>query len=375
MKSFFAPPERASDKDLKKGIEAVGDNPVFTSLMSLSNGAFAILNMQRQLLALNKNYLEAIGIENPEMALGLRPGEAIRCVHATDNEGGCGTSKHCATCGAAIAIVSAQELQHPVEQKCCLEMKFNGSSADRFFSVRAQKHEVDGEKFILLYLQDITRQQNFAAMEKLFLHDMGNIVGGLVGASELMEPGAADAEDLMADVKILSLRLANEINLQRALLQSDFSSFAPQYSDVLPSEILKNMETLFANHPVAKGKMLSIWHCGCDDAIETDYNLLLRIVENMVKNAMEATTEGQEVRLRYQCGDDAASFEVWNREFIPEKKALRIFQRNYSSKEGLGHGLGTFCMKLFGEQVLGGSVDFNTSESEGTTFRIVLAKR
>ena len=52
--------------------------------------------------------------------------------------------------------------------------------------------------------------------------------------------------------------------------------------------------------------------------------------------------------------------------------ALRIFKRNFTTKEQLGHGLGTYSMKFFGEKVLGGLVDFTTSETAGTTFRLTL---
>jgi len=34
--------------------------------------------------------------------------------------------------------------------------------------------------------------------------------------------------------------------------------------------------------------------------------------------------------------------------------------------------LGTYSMKILGEQSLGGTVDFTTSETEGTTFFIIL---
>ena len=47
----------------------------------------------------------------------------------------------------------------------------------------------------------------------------------------------------------------------------------------------------------------------------------------------------------------------------------RIFQRNFSTKEQDGRGIGTFSMKLFGEKILGGQVSFTTSKTGGTTFK------
>ena len=51
----------------------------------------------------------------------------------------------------------------------------------------------------------------------------------------------------------------------------------------------------------------------------------------------------------------------------------RIFQRSFSTKGSPGRGLGTYAMKLFGESVLGGQVDFETG-AEGTTFWIRVAR-
>ena len=66
-------------------------------------------------------------------------------------------------------------------------------------------------------------------------------------------------------------------------------------------------------------------------------------------------------------------FQVHNRGEIPEGHRSRIFQRSFSTKGSAGRGLGTYAMKLFGESVLGGQVDFETSV-EGTTFWIRLAR-
>jgi sensor histidine kinase regulating citrate/malate metabolism len=66
------------------------------------------------------------------------------------------------------------------------------------------------------------------------------------------------------------------------------------------------------------------------------------------------------------------TFNVWNHKEIPEKMRLRIFQRNYTTKEGEGHGQGTYAMKVFGENFLGGRVEFETSDKSGTVFRFIL---
>ena len=69
------------------------------------------------------------------------------------------------------------------------------------------------------------------------------------------------------------------------------------------------------------------------------------------------------------------SFCVWNAQAIPQKFAIRIFQRNFSTKEQAGRGIGTYSMKLFGEKFLGGRVSFTSSPKKGTVFRLTLTDK
>jgi sensor histidine kinase regulating citrate/malate metabolism len=92
----------------------------------------------------------------------------------------------------------------------------------------------------------------------------------------------------------------------------------------------------------------------------------------MVKNALEATTIGEEVRVWYENRGGQPCFFVHNPGRIPEQIALQIFKRSFSTKGEPGRGLGTYSMKLFGEQSLGGKVNFTTDDKEGTCFYIVL---
>lgn len=93
----------------------------------------------------------------------------------------------------------------------------------------------------------------------------------------------------------------------------------------------------------------------------------------MVTNALEATSNDGTVKVWAEKQDAShLSFCVWNHKPIPQDIAPRIFQRNFSTKQGAGRGIGTYSMKLFGEQILGGQVSFITSPEEGTVFRFSL---
>ena len=371
MDTYFAPAERASDHDLAVEIEVVKHDPVLNGLLHSMSGLLAILNEQRQLVALNDSFMQVLGIHDPGEAFGLRPGEALQCIHAHDKPHGCGTTKFCSTCGAAVAMVASLSENLPVERICALTVNRDDTTVDLAFLVKSQPIKIDNKKFLLLFLQDITFQQHRAALERTFFHDVNNILNALVGASELLAMQDSDS-NLVKIIHQAALRLHKEVAMQSCLLESESCSYKPMYYDISAGNILKEPKSFFAHHPAALNKNLEFSEDFQTILIRTDISLLLRVLCNMVTNALEASEEGGTVKIWVEQQDGSPAFCVWNRQFIPPDISLRIFQRNFSTKEGAGRGVGTYAMKLFGEKILGGRVSFTTSPEEGTTFRFSL---
>lgn len=373
METYFAPAERANDIELKKEIEVVSKNPVIDGLMNVVSGFLAVLNKHRQILALNETLLDMIGIGDAEKVLGLRPGEAVRCIHAQEMPGGCGTTEFCSTCGAAIAIVTSLGQNKPMERTCAVTVDKNGKKEDLYMRVRSCPITYDNRRLLLLFLQDITHQQKWAALERVFFHDINNIVTGLSGATELfaLEKGNVD-QTLARKIHQLSLRLAKEVDIQRCLAQTELCTYQPALHKVSVAQVFKEIEDVFSNHPAAKNKFLTLPEIVSDLSFKTDFSILTRVLNNMLINAFEATDEGGQVKSWVERSPAGVTFFVWNRNAIPKDITKRIFQRNFSTKPENGRGLGTYSMKLFGEEFLGGKVDFTTSDSEGTVFRFCL---
>ncbi|MCX5801595.1 MAG: HAMP domain-containing sensor histidine kinase [Candidatus Eisenbacteria bacterium] len=373
MDTYFAPAGRADHGELQRDIVLASKNPMVNGLLRTAGGLLAVLNPQRQILAVNDAFLKTMGAEDATRVLGLRPGEAINCVHAHELAGGCGTSKFCSTCGTAIAIVACLASEQPEERKCATTIEKNGKKFDLYFRVRSSLITFEGRLLILLLLQDITASQRWAAVERLFFHDISNLIMGVQGASELMS--LADEKgmrELAEVVYTTSSRLAGEVAIQRALSKDDISEYELKLQDITAEHVVRELRGFFTGHPVASGKSLNLGQTGLHQRFVTDLSLLLRILTNMLMNALEATEVGGEVRFWVEVDEEAITFCVWNRQAIPEDVSLRVFQRHFSTKEDPGRGFGTYGMKLFGELYLGGKVSFTTSQSEGTVFRLRL---
>ncbi len=370
MNSYFASPERADDKTLSCEIDFISNNPVMSGLLHSISGLLAVLNEHRQIIAFNESFLKMIGIDDPAGVLGLRPGEALECIHAHKEPAGCGTTKFCASCGAAVAMVSSLGQDRPVEKTCALTARRNQKDVDMVLMVKSHPLCIDGKKLLLLFLQDITRQQQRAALERTFFHDVNNLLQMLVGAGELAvyECRTTSTQNVLK----IAMRLHKEIVIQQCLFQDDSGAYQTVWESCTPGQVLEELQSLFRSHPAAKGKYIDFSHHVPVLSFRSDVSLLLRVVSNMVVNALEASDENGRVEIRCDHIDDTVCFSVWNDREISPKIINRIFQRNFSTKNQAGRGIGTYSMKLFGENILGGQVTFTTSGEQGTVFKITL---
>lgn len=367
MSTYFAPPERTSPKELELQFDLISSNRVISQVLQGVGGLLAILDENRHIVALNDTFLQMLNIEDSEAALGLRLGEAIHCIHAGEGSQGCGTSKYCSTCGAAIATVAALVQGVPVERTCSISTNENGERGDLFFSVQASPIQLSSRQFVFLFLQDITADQQRAALERTFFHDVSNTLQMLVGASELLV--SQQNSSLAKTIHKASLRLQDEIYIQRCLSQKHISIYQPTWEMISTTEILTDLEDFFAIHPLTQNKNI-IFPIRTSEgvAFPTDLSLLWRILHNMLLNALEATIEDEDVKIWFIADENYLTFKVWNGGMIAKEVAHRIFQRNFSTKGDTGRGLGTYSMKYFGEKILGGKVWFTSTDEEGTTF-------
>lgn len=340
---------------------------MLSGLLHSVSGLLAILNEQRQILALNDNFLRILGIDDPKAALGLRHGEAFHCIHADEGPAGCGTTKYCSTCGAAVAIVTSMQDNAETERLCALTARRDGKLVDIALLVRAQPITIQSKRLLLLLVQDVTEEQNRAALERTFFHDINNLLTGLLPVCEMQ--ARKNPNELTESILDTARRLCGEVDIQRHFSSSKSGHYRGTRRACRVEGIVAELQRFFSEHPTAKGKRIEYETVAENLTLTTDTSALSRVLSNMLLNALEATRVGGVVRLWVESSNDEVSFSVWNRSAIPHEVQPRLFQRNFSTKSEAGRGIGTFSMKFLGEEVLGGNVRFTSSQEEGTVFR------
>lgn len=372
MDTYFAPSTFTEENELNNEIDLFSHNPVTRGLLKMLNGMTAVLDENRQVIALNDSFLTFIGMDHGSDVLGLRLGEILKCPHSNGAAGGCGTAKPCSNCGAAITIVSSLLDGSAHERTCSIRATINGITQDLFLWVKCSPLPIAGKNYILLFIRDITAEQRQSSLERTFFHDVNNILAGLISGAELLSMGGDNQDSMIEMIRLATLRLKKEIDIQNKLSISKASIYKPAIEMTSIAHILEELESNYTNHPATIGKEFKIAPSLFGRRFRTDISLLIRVVSNMVTNALEATDGSRPVQLWVETEPDQLIFCVHNAEHIPNKLQSRIFERNFSTKSGIGRGTGTYSMKLFGEQVLGGKVSFTTSFKTGTVFRLTL---
>lgn len=336
----------------------------------------AVLNQYRQIIFANKMLRDNLGIEKPLGSVeGVRTGEIFGCVNALEAEGGCGCHERCRSCGAFQAITTAQLEGIQGVAECNIAIHHRGRDLELL--VWATPFEVDGERFVLFATDDIGDRMRRRVLERIFLHDILNSLGGLHGFSQLLKEKCAttkEASDIIETICQVSENLIHEIENHKQLLAAENNELTIQVCGISSLGFMEEILQRFRAHQVSQDRKLVIDPHSVQVDFLSDPILLGRVIGNLVKNALEASAPGDTVTIGCrEVEDDQIEFWVHNSSYIPPEIQTNIFKRSVTTK-GRGRGLGTYSVRLLTERYLHGQASFTSTPEEGTTFRVRLPK-
>jgi len=374
----FAPAARDADALVHEQAAAVSRAALDVGLFDLVNEPIIVLNRHRQLVFVNRQMADDLGLENREQVYGERPGEAVHCIHAAspNTPAGCGTGLACQTCGAIRAVLRSQTRGAATED--CTIVVSGGQVVT--FRIKATQLAVGAEEYTVVAMRDIGDGVWRREMERAFLHDILNLAGAMHGLLEFGDRrGAADRQDYWRLCRDSARTLVESIDGHRMIVAAEAGDLPVRGEMVDLDAMIRGTIGVVSHHPVAADRHLVIDPASVFGPVVTDRGILSRILVNMLKNALEAEPPGGTVRIG--CGRDPADgggngawIAVHNPGHMSQKVAAQVFRRFFSTK-GDGRGIGTYSMKLLGERYLGGAVTFTSEPATGTTFVLRLPHR
>jgi len=224
------------------------------------------------------------------------------------------------------------------------------------------------ENFTMFTVTDISDEKRRAALERIFLHDIVNTASAILGCSDLLEDASTkDFQNLAKKIHLLSARLIEEVSAQRQLIAAESGVLSLSLS---PIKSLDLLDEIVAQHSSnAHGRLIRILPESKNVGFTSDRVLVRRVIGNLLKNALEASSNHEVVTLGSDQTEHGVQFWVHNPQEMERDVQLQVFQRSFSTK-GPGRGLGTYSVRLLTQRYLKGSVSFSSSREEGTTFRV-----
>jgi len=368
MPTKFASAERESHETIMYQHNLVDRFLAIKPIIDDVNHMFLILNSDRQIVYKNKLFQK---FSNKDSLLGQRLGEALNCIHSSEEIGGCGTSESCRECGAINAILNSQIIGTS-EQECRITSSY---SQVYDLTIWAKDIQIEGFDYTLVSITDISSEKRRKVLERIFFHDILNTAGSLKNLLELM---ADSTPEEIPEYSKLTLEISNtlidELKGQRMLGLAEDSKLLVDITVVEAYSVYNEILNTYSNSIFSDNKKLRL--INADESkiqIKTDKTLLKRILSNLTKNALEATKNNETVSLSIEEFNTTVIFSVHNETYIPEDIQSQIFQRSFSTK-GSGRGIGTYSVKLLTEKYLLGDTSFISTKEFGTTFYITIPK-
>lgn len=229
----------------------------------------------------------------------------------------------------------------------------------------------------VIVAEDITARKRLersqANAERVTHHDLRNPLASIIALAEVMkddETTIEEAHDYARMMSAAARRMLDLLTLSRTLGELEAGLYAPTLSRVdLQKTVAEVAETISANVPVVR---IDVAISGQEAVVHGDKTLIYHSLFNLLQNAVEADPAGS-VSIEIAEDVDVCAVSIHNRSPVPAGIRERFFDKYVTSGKSHGTGLGTYSVRMMTD-IQNGSVDLQTSDSEGTTVYLQLPR-
>ncbi|WP_207478730.1 hybrid sensor histidine kinase/response regulator [Arenibaculum pallidiluteum] len=189
-------------------------------------------------------------------------------------------------------------------------------------------------------------------------------------------PLAAEAGRLLENVDASLRSVEGLLDALLDISKLDSGVIEPAISDFRVGTLLRDLKREFA--PVAAERGLVLKVQSCSEVVRSDPQLLRRVLQNFLSNALRYTRRGR-VLLGCRRRGDTLSFEVWDTgPGIPDEKRDEVFEEfrrldNHPGGADRGMGLGLAIVRRI-SRMLGHPVQLRSSIGQGSVFSVAVPR-
>ena len=222
---------------------------------------------------------------------------------------------------------------------------------------------------MILTLLDISHEKRRNALDRIFFHDVNNLLNVVVGYTHLIEDDA-DLKSIVEDIKIIQragTELVNEVASHQSFLLAERGELSVNISSFDSLSIFEDVMGMLSMKDRQRGWKIVVDKRSDRCEMTTDQVLLRRVLGMMVKNTLEVTAEIKEIHLACQRNQDSVVYSAHSAGYVQQSANLQMSQTPVSVKEK-ERDIRTYTMKLCGEKYLKGSIWGSATPEKGTTY-------
>jgi PAS domain S-box-containing protein len=241
---------------------------------------------------------------------------------------------------------------------------------------------IKGRPCIIECFVDVSEQQKLARLredvERMTRHDLKSPLAAVIGLPEAMlnDPGLSeDHKELLHTIHDAGVKMLTMINSSLDLYKMETGTYKLRAVPVNVTAVLASVLADLEDLALSRRVQVRIVHevpnpPDAPASPDTPFYLLgeellfFSLFANLIKNALEASPKGGEVRVRLVPGHPAL-VAIHNQGLVQEDMRGRFFDKYASSGKESGTGLGTYSAKLIATN-LGGQIGFTSDPENGT---------
>jgi CheY-like chemotaxis protein len=217
-------------------------------------------------------------------------------------------------------------------------------------------------------------------VENITRHDLKAPLNSIISLPQIiLEEGIITGEyaEYLKVIEESGYRMLRMINLSLDLFKMERGMYHFEPSSV---DVLKIIKRIFLeNKSLAASKNIGLEITINGHSQQEHENFLVQgeellcysMFSNLIKNAVEASPQGETMTVRAFFANMEGHISIHNRGVVPEKIRSTFFEKYATAGKSGGTGLGTYSAKLIAETQKG-SIGMITSEDQGTMITVIL---
>lgn len=248
---------------------------------------------------------------------------------------------------------------------------------------------------IIALIDDITDEIEFQhnilthnakknAILNILSHD---IAGSLSTINNLVDYSVRQAENddqasLKSALKGIKDIGSNNMSLIRSFLKKEFLTTLGVPLNFVKTDLVKCLQGFLEQYMIREPELGVKFRFITDSpsiSIELDEDKFIQVINNLLSNSLKFTPEGGEITISVKNWDEKVLVSIRDTGIgIPDNLKTNLFDKfNPQKRLGLhgesSHGMGLWIVKTVVEW-MGGTIDFESNEQNGTVFNIQLPK-